>query len=129
MPGAVSYNSVVTDLRIPHNTVREYLDFFIDLLIVGDAYHKADEAVTRRDKKIFLRDPFIGRSIAGWINIDYTEESVLELVMQKPLFRKFAKVYYFRNRSEIDVIFRRLQDRTQKRPDPQGLSERCEGAV
>jgi predicted AAA+ superfamily ATPase len=40
MPGAVSYNSVVTDWWIPHNTVREYLDFFIDLLI-GDAYHKA----------------------------------------------------------------------------------------
>jgi predicted AAA+ superfamily ATPase len=119
----------VTDLGIFINTVREYLDFFIDLLIVGNAYHKADKAVTRRGKKIFLRDPFIGRSIAGWINIDYTEESVLELVMQEPLFRKFAKVYYFRNRSEIDVIFRRLQDRTQKRPDPQGLSERSEGAV
>ena len=129
MPGAVSYNSVVTDLGISHNTVREYLAFFIDLLIVGDAYHKADKAVTRRDKKIFLRDPFIGRSIAGWINIDYTEESVLELVMQEPLFRKFAKVYYFRNRSEIDVIFRRLQDRTQKRSDQQGSSERSEGAV
>jgi predicted AAA+ superfamily ATPase len=128
MPGAVSYNSVVTDLGIPHNTVREYLDFFIDLLI-GDAYHKADKSVTRRDKKIFLRDPFIGRSIAGSINIDYTEESVLELVMQEPLFRKFAKVYYFRNRLEMDVIFRQLQDRTQKRPDPQGLSERCKGAV
>jgi predicted AAA+ superfamily ATPase len=104
MPGAMSYNSVATDLGISHNTVREYIDFFRDLLIAGVAYHKADKAVTRRDKKIFLRDPFIGRSIAGWVNTDYTEESVLEHVVQEHLFRKFGEVYYFRNRSEIDVI-------------------------
>jgi predicted AAA+ superfamily ATPase len=38
------------------------------------------------------------------VNTDYTEESVLEHVVQEHLFRKFGEVYYFRNRSEIDVI-------------------------
>ena len=104
MPGVMSYNSVASDVGISHNTVREYIEFFTDLLITGVAYLKADKIFTRKEKKIFFRDPFIGRSIAGWVNANYTEDSILEHIVQEHLLRKFGGVYYYRNRSEIDVI-------------------------
>jgi predicted AAA+ superfamily ATPase len=104
MPGSMSYNSVAADVGISHNTVREYAEFFTDLLILGIAYFKADKVLTRKEKKLFFRDPFIGRSIASWINANYTEESILEHIVQEHLLRKFGEVYYLRDHSEIDVI-------------------------
>jgi len=104
MPGAMSYNSVASDVGISHNTVREYIEFFTELLIAGVAYLKADKVFARKEKKIFFRDPFIGRSIAGWVNASYTDDSLIEHVVQEHLLRRFGEVYYYRNRSEIDVI-------------------------
>jgi predicted AAA+ superfamily ATPase len=65
---------------------------------------KVDKVLTRKEKKLFFRDPFIGRSIASWINANYTEESILEHIVQEHLHRKFGEVYYLRDHSEIDVI-------------------------
>ena len=48
MPGAMSYNSVASDVGISHNTVREYIEFFTELLIAGVAYLKCLRERRRR---------------------------------------------------------------------------------
>ncbi|MCY0860665.1 MAG: ATP-binding protein [Sulfolobaceae archaeon] len=105
IPSALSYNSIANELGISHNTVREYLEFLTDLLIIGIAYLKEGEkVVTRREKKVFFRDPFILHSISDWVGREFDKSALLENIIQEHLFRKFGEVYFFKDSYEIDVI-------------------------
>ncbi|WP_174631982.1 ATP-binding protein [Metallosphaera tengchongensis] len=102
---ALSYNSVASELGISHNTVREYLEFLSDLLVVGIAYLKEGErVVTRREKKVFFRDPFILHSISEWVGREFDESALLENIIQEHLFRKFGEVYFLKDSYEVDVV-------------------------
>ncbi len=105
IPSALSYNSIANELGISHNTVREYLEFLSDLLIIGIAYLKEGEKViTRREKKVFFRDPFILHTISDWVGKEFDDNAILENIIQEHLFRKFGEIYFFKDSYEIDVI-------------------------
>ncbi len=55
IPSAISYNSVANELGISHNTVREYLDFLSDILLIGIAFLKeGDEVSCQKGKESVL---------------------------------------------------------------------------
>lgn len=105
IPSALSYNSIANEVGISHNTVREYLEFLSDLLIIGIAYLKEkDKIMMRKEKKLFFRDPFILHSISEWVSKEFDESALLENIVQEHLFRKYKDVYFFKNSYEIDII-------------------------
>ncbi len=104
-PSAVSYQALAGPLGISHVTVREYLEVLQDTFVLGVAFHKSGEHVDfKKEKKIFLRDPFLARTLASISGITLREEALYEWVVQEHLLRKFGEVYYWRNKFEIDCI-------------------------
>jgi predicted AAA+ superfamily ATPase len=106
IPSSFSYNSVATDMGVSHNTVREYIEFFEDIFVLAIAYIKnqSNEILWRREKKVFFRDPFILRTISGWVGCSFNEDSVVEGIVQEHMLRKFGEVYFFRDHFEVDVV-------------------------
>ncbi len=105
IPSAMSYNAVGSDIGISHVTVREYMEFMEDCLLMKSVYNKAGGRVSfRREKKIFFRDPFIYRAFSFWTGEKFLEGALYEGIVQEHMFRKFEEVYYHRNRYEIDCV-------------------------
>jgi len=105
MPSPVSNHALAQDAGVSHNTVRDYLEFLSDIYLVGMAYAEVGgRPQPRKEKKIFFRDPFIYRVLAGWTAKEVNEAALLEHVVQEHLYRKFGAVYYYRNKTEIDVV-------------------------
>ena len=105
IPSAFSYNSVAGDTGNSHVTVREYLEFLSDLLVLGVApLARNGRVIHRKERKVFFRDPFILRTVSSWVATDFLESALLEGVVQEHLYRKFGHVYYYRNHYEIDAL-------------------------
>jgi len=110
LPSALSYNSIAQDIGISHNTVREYIEFLSDLLLLGIAYLKRNsEVVVRREKKIFIRDPFLSHTLSTWVSKKLLESAIFENIVQEHVYRKFGEIYYFKNTYEIDIIASNLK--------------------
>ncbi|RLE44066.1 ATP-binding protein [Candidatus Woesearchaeota archaeon] len=104
-PSAVSFNAIASKIGKSNKTVESYLETFQDLFIAKIVYWKDRKHVNfRKEKKIFLRDPFLARSFAAWCNKDIRKDFLYEWIVQEHLFRKFGEIYYFRNGYEIDCI-------------------------
>ena len=104
-PSAVSYQSLAGPLGISHVTVREYLEVLQDTFLVGLAFHKSGKHVDfKKEKKVFIRDPFLAQTLASVSGVSLREESLYEWVVQEHLLRKFGEVYYWRNKFEIDCV-------------------------
>jgi len=105
VPSPLSYHSLAQEIGVSHNTVREYLEFLLDIYMIGIAYAAAGyKPQPRREKKIFFRDPLIYRAFAHWTSKKINEAALLEHVVQEHLYRKFGEVYYHRNKTEIDAV-------------------------
>ncbi|HDJ89772.1 MAG TPA: ATP-binding protein, partial [Thermoprotei archaeon] len=104
IPSALSYHSIAQDIGISHKTVREYIEFLKDCLLIGVAYWKNDKPRPRKEKKIFFRDPFLLQTISFWCGKKFLESALYESIVQEHLFRKFGEIYYWRNALEIDCI-------------------------
>ena len=104
IPSPLSYYSIAQDVGISHKTVREYIEFFKDSLLLELAYWKSNGVNPRKEKKIFFRDPFILRAISFWTSTKFLESALYEGIVQEHLLRKFNEIYYFRNSFEIDCI-------------------------
>ncbi|MGB9704126.1 MAG: ATP-binding protein [Pyrobaculum sp.] len=126
VPSPLSYHAVAQEVGISHNTVREYVEFLRDLYLVGVAYLlEGDKPNLRREKKIFFRDPLIYRALAWWTGRSTDESTLLEHVAQEHLYRTCGSVYYYRNRTEIDIVAgsHRLEIKTSRarRSYPRGV--------
>jgi len=103
-PSPVSFNSIASSLSISHRTVREYVELLSGLMVLGQALHLDKAPKFRRERKFFLRDPFLARAISMWTATEILEPALYEWVVQEHLLRKFGAVYYQRDSYEIDVL-------------------------
>jgi predicted AAA+ superfamily ATPase len=109
-PSAISFNSIAGDLGISHNTVHDYVRLMEDMFLLGVAYLKEDGKILyRREKKIFIRDPFLAVSLSKLLGADLSRAALLEWVVQEHVLREFGEVYFWRNGLEVDVISGKLK--------------------
>lgn len=85
-------------------TVREYLEFLLDLLLTVAPLRRDDAVIYRKEKKVFVRDPFALRTFASWAGASFLESALVEGIVQEHLYRRFGEVYYYRNHYEIDAV-------------------------
>ncbi len=74
-------------------------------MILGQALLKEGSKISwRKERKFFLLDPFIARSLAMWSATPYLESAIYEWIVQSHLMRRFGSVFYYRNSYEVDAI-------------------------
>ncbi len=103
-PSPVSFNSIASDLSVSHRTVREYVELLEGLMVLGQALFFDGTPRFRRERKIFVRDPFLARALSIWTASDFLESALYEWVVQEHLMRRFGSVYYRRDSGEVDAI-------------------------
>lgn len=103
-PSAMSFFALGKEAEINHITTRQYAELLEDLFIAKIAYWKDKDVNFRKEKKIFLRDPFIVKAYASLFDIEVRKDFLYEWLVQEHLLRKFKEIYYYRNRYEIDCI-------------------------
>lgn len=80
-----------------------------DLFVVKIVYHKGKRVNYRKEKKIFIRDPFLAKSLALWCNKELRKDFLSESIVQEHVFRKFDEIFYYRNTYEIDCVANNLR--------------------
>lgn len=105
-PSPVGYHTIAGDLGLSHNTVRDYIELMQDMFLLGVAYHMdpSGKVSLRREKKIFLRDPFIATAFASILGVELRRDLLYEWIVQEHMYRRFGEIYYFRNSYEVDCI-------------------------
>jgi predicted AAA+ superfamily ATPase len=104
VPSALSFNSVANKIGISNKTVESYIEDLENLYVLKVVYFKEKVVNFRKEKKIFVRDPFLLNSLANWCNKEIRKDFLYEFVVQEHLLRKFKEIYYYRNAYEIDCI-------------------------
>jgi len=104
VPSALSFNSIANKIELSNKTVESYLEDFENLYVIKIAYLKDDEVKFRKEKKIFVKDPFLIHSLAYWCNKEVRKDFLFEFVVQEHLFKKFKEIYYYKNSYEIDCV-------------------------
>lgn len=115
----VSYNSFAQDTGIgSHNTIYDYLDFFINCFVLSQIYHydiHQKKINYRKNKKVYFNDPFIYSVIEAWLtgkpkqNYEYLKMPILksrliENLILTSLQHSGKQVYYFKSDYEIDFV-------------------------
>lgn len=106
-PSPVSYSSIGSDVGVSYKTVRDYLEVLKGLMVVGEApFIERGSGIVkwRKERKYFVRDPFLTRSLAGWVGVNPLPSAVYEWVVQEHLLRRFGGVYYTRDGYEVDAV-------------------------
>ncbi len=104
-PSPLSYSTIGKAIGVSYKTVEDYLDVLKNLYILDLAYFKRGRNIIwRKEKKIFFMDPFIARTLALWSGTSYLESAFYEWIIQSHLWRRYDKIYYYRNAYEIDCI-------------------------
>ncbi len=95
-----------TSIRSP-NTVASYLETLENLFIIKILYVITPEGkiLYRKSKKIHVIDPFIYRVLSRYTRTPVYEEQIVESTVVGHLMR-VAEVYYWKNKSEVDIIAR-----------------------
>ncbi len=116
----LSYNSFIQDLSIgSHNTIHDYLDFLEQSFIVNIIYNfdfHQQKINYKKNKKIYLNDPFIYWTIDKWLNAkplqqfenlknDIVKSQIIENICFNHLKNLFQEnLYFYKNKFEIDFI-------------------------
>ncbi len=104
-PSPVSYSSIAADVGVSYKTVQEYVEMLQRLYIVGIAlYREGGRIIWRKERKIFIQDPFIAWTLSEWTGEKFLESALYEWIVQAHLKRKTGEIYYYRGRYEIDCI-------------------------
>lgn len=106
MPSALSFRTIAKDTSgYSYKTIQEYLEFFKNLYVLDFAYLKQGSRVFyRKEKKVFFRDPLLMNVFSAWSNTSYLYSALIENVVQEHIYRKFGKIYYYKNSYEVDCI-------------------------
>lgn len=110
IPSAFSLHSIAKDLDIKsHSLVGNYIDLLSQLFVAKVLYYINPNDMTvnfAKNRKIALIDPFFFKLFNRWTFSKIPEESVIvENIVASHLARNF-EVFYWKNRSEIDVVIR-----------------------
>jgi uncharacterized protein len=115
----ISYNAFAQDSGIgSHNTVYDYIDFFLNCYILSQIYHfdlQQKKINYRKNKKIYFNDPFIYAVIEAWLtgkprqNFDYLNSSekksqLIENLCFLKLEKIFTDVFFYKENQEIDFV-------------------------
>lgn len=103
-PSPISFNSIASTLSISHRTVREYVELLTGLMVLGQALFFEGVPKFRKERKVFVRDPFLARAMSIWTTSEFLGSALYEWVIQEHLMRRFGSVYYWRDGYEVDVI-------------------------
>ncbi|ACS90879.1 MULTISPECIES: ATP-binding protein [Thermococcus] len=105
-PSATSFRALAEMTSgYSYKVVQDYIEFFRELYLLGIAYLKQGGRVLyRREKKFFFRDPLLAQLFSAWSGTQLREDALYEWLVQEHLYRKFGKVYYYRNSYEVDAI-------------------------
>ena len=68
------------------------------------ALFKEKQIILRKERKFFILDPYLAKSLSLWTNTEILDSTLYEWIVQSHLKRRFGEVYYYRNSYEIDVI-------------------------
>ena len=105
-PSATSFRALAgMTSGYSYKVIQDYIELFTELYILGIAYLKqGNQVLYKREKKFFFRDPLLARLFAIWSGTELKEDALYEWIVQEHLYRRFGKVYYYRNSYEIDAI-------------------------
>jgi predicted AAA+ superfamily ATPase len=104
VPSAFSFNTIANRIGISNKTVESYIEDLENLYVLKVVYFKDKFVNFKKEKKIFIRDPFLLNCLAAWCNKEIRKDFLYEFIVQEHLLRKFKEIYYYRNRYEIDCI-------------------------
>ena len=114
-----SYNAFAQDSGIgSHNTVYDYIDFFINAYVLSQIYHfdiHQKKINYRKNKKIYFNDPFIYAVIEAWLtgkpkqDYDYLidpkpRSKLIENLVYLKLSHYFENIFYYKSNHEIDFV-------------------------
>ena len=103
-PSPLSFLSIGKEVGVSYKTVEDYIEIFRNLFILDYALFKEKQIIWRKERKFFILDPYLAKSLSLWTNTEYLDSALYEWIVQSHLKRKFEDVYYYRNSYEIDVI-------------------------
>ena len=104
-PSPVSYRALASYTSgYSYKVVQSYLEFMQDLYLIGQAYLWEGEVKYRRERKFFFRDPMLARIFSSWSDQRFLESAIYEWVVQEHVYRRYGRVYYYRNEYEVDVV-------------------------
>jgi len=103
-PSPLSFLSIGKEVGVSYKTVEDYIEIFRRLFILDYALFKEKQTIWRKERKFFILDPYLAKSLSLWTNIEILESALFEWIVQSHLKRRFGEVYYYRNSYEIDVI-------------------------
>jgi len=104
-PSPLSYSSIGSDVGVSYKTGRDYLEVLRGLMVIGEApFMEAGAIKWRKERKYFIRDPFLVRSLAGWTGVGPLPGAIYEWVVQEHLLRRFGSIYYWRDGYEVDAL-------------------------
>ncbi|NJE26814.1 ATP-binding protein [Thermococcus sp. MV5] len=105
-PSPVSFNSIAKSVGISPHTARDYVELFealhvlLQILFLGGD----GKVYSRKERKLIIRDPLIGRAMGLWTRRKLNKDVLYEWLVQEHLYRQFKEIYYFRNSYEVDAI-------------------------
>jgi len=108
-PSPLSFLSIGKEVGVSYKTVEDYIEIFRRLFILDYALFREKQIIWRKERKFFILDPYLAKSLSLWTNTEYLESSLYEWIVQSHLKRRFGEVYYYRNSYEIDVIVSNLK--------------------
>jgi len=103
-PSPLSFSSIGNEVGISYKTVEDYIEIFRRLFILDYALFKEKQIIWRKERKFFILDPYLAKSLSLWTNTEILNSTLYEWIVQSHLKRRFGEVYYYRNSYEIDVI-------------------------
>ena len=103
-PSPLSFSSIGNEVGVSYKTVEDYIEIFRRLFILDYALFKEKQIIWRKERKFFILDPYLAKSLSLWTNTEYLYSALYEWIVQSHLKRRFGEVYYYRNNYEIDVI-------------------------
>lgn len=93
---------------LSHVTAREYVELFRELFILDYIFpiNRASTPLFRKERKIYLKDPFLFNMFAKKLNVEIADEEskVVEGIVCSHLERVFKKVGYLQNEKEVDFV-------------------------
>ncbi len=114
LAGQVTWNNLAADLSIDHPaTVASYLELLasLDVVFIQPALLENKlKAAPKKPRKLHFRDPFIYRSIHGWLNSEnpqaspVAEATLVEGIVSTHISR-FWPTFYIKASGEVDVAY------------------------
>jgi len=103
-PSPLSFSSIGNEVGVSYKTVEDYIEIFRRLFILDYALFKEKQIIWRKERKFFILDPYLAKSLSIWTNTKILDSALYEWIVQSHLKKRFGEVYYYRNSYEIDVI-------------------------